>query len=214
MQREMLSAQLGDKLSSSLRVWATGIYGERNLRSYQSVLSNTLAARLHGYLTMNVKPVLEERGLKVISDERAMVLVKKVLANTSDLHGRLLKAADRVLTADGEWGLDALLDNQDVVVDSLLSAAMDDYEQESFSDSASDPDSGWTGRRAWVVNSDNSRHPELDGEEAEEGEMFTMPDGAQFWGPRDDPADAPNSSNCQCSLVFEYVDKNGESSWE
>lgn len=228
------TANLSKKLTRGVTNWILRKdEGPRNHNSYVRMLHRELARDLHGYLTENVAERLRARGITPISSEKASITVKKVLLNTKDLHHRLLTAPDptSVGVLAGGWSLGALLDNQDNVVESLTQAAQDDYEQDSFNDTLSDdmadvdvpdfdpdnpPDNftGFTGNRMWNVNSDNSRHPELDGMVVGPDDNFPIGDDKDGWfGPREDPSDAANSSNCQCSLSYERINGDGESEW-
>lgn len=228
---ERVSLGLGSRLADSTRRWILGKDGPRTHLSYSAMLHRTLGRRLVEHLNGDFADELESRGLVPLSHEKAAITVKKVLFNTRDLHHRLLTAPDPDgLVSDGRFALSTLIDDshQDLVADSLTQAAQDVYEKDSFADSVPsevdsdefDPDNppagfvGFTGRKMWnTIDSKDSRHLDLDGMVVSGDETFSMPDGAEFGYPREDPTDVAQSSNCSCYLSYERVDENGDAEW-
>ncbi len=217
-----LIQKLGDKLAKGVRNWVLSLDGPRTHASYVRMLNQELSKDIHQHLINDYAERLRTRGIVPASSEKAAIITKRVLWNSKDLHHRLLTAPDPDGITAGAWSLGALLDNQDSVAESFTSQAQDDYEKASFQDSVPDdidPDNvpdgyvGLTGRRMWNTADDPSRHSDLDGMTATEDETFPVEGTDGWYGPREDPTDAPQSSNCSCFLSFEQIDENGETSW-
>lgn len=227
--RSSISSMLVRKLSNGTRRWILGVDGPRHQKSYFQMLHREIGGDLHRYLVEDFADQLKARGINPLSSEKAAITVRKVLLNTNDLRHRLLTAPDPDgVVSDGRFSLSTLIDDdhQGLVADSLTQAAQDEYEKASFSDmldSGVDPSDitnladtfvGFTGNRMWnTIDSKDSRHMDLDGEVQGSDDTFTMPDGSDFYGPRDDPTNVAQSSNCQCSLTYEYQNDDGELEW-
>lgn len=177
-------------------------------------LRNALSEPLKIHLTAQTLPGLQERGLPIPSGNAigryADAAVRKTLesGNVVDLYDTVQRSI-RTEGAGGNYSLERLLSEQHVrqVTQSLAASTRDGFERRiyeyGFQLSANNPQ-GLTGKVRWVTDGNpDSRHADL------AGHIFEGPDATVQWksksinGPRHDPTNTKEWTNCRCSLSYE-----------
>lgn len=209
-----LSNRLGEQLSIRLTKWLED-GSDLSFSSWHKLVRLELEQPLVDYLMGPYSNSLRRRGIEPLRVEQAQVIVQRALFEARDIYRTLVNAPERVITAG--FFVDTLLRrvHQGKIVSSLISRVRDlfggravDLEIER-----SGGGEGFTGRKMWVVNVASSRHRHLNGEVRDRDGLFEVSPG-NFWpGPRSDIFAVSQSSNCRCSLRFEYLEKDGNVTW-
>ena len=170
------------------------------LRLWRRNLLRAIGEDLTLLLAEEATEMWEARGLPSPSaatvNRAAILATRQTVADTGNIAQTLANAA---AGKQGSAPLPDLLTpaHQAIVGASLIMTGMDRlYERYSTAE-------GLTGRRRWVTaNPETSRHRDLHGTVAGPGEKFTIGD-LDVRGPRADPADVEQWSNCSCTLEYE-----------
>lgn len=190
VDEELTPAPTNPLSSEVLRRWRTGL---------RRAVGMDLEILLHDDAT----ELWATRGLPVpgaAAVGRAVALAaRRTIGETDNLAQTL---ADAAAGREGSVAIAELLDplHQEIVGSSLTMSGVDQlYDRYANGEEL-------TGRRRWrVADPETSRHSDLDGEVADAGEGFTFGD-LDFSGPREDPADVEQWSNCSCVLEYETID--------